>query len=82
MNILDSFQCLQDLRPSTPKLSEKPSENHTISTASTAKPSAPIDPIEDLCSRVEALDLKAQKKAKSDEITRLSKLGLKPNMLP
>jgi hypothetical protein len=36
-----------------------------------------LDPVEDLCSQIAKLDIKAKKKAKSDEITRLSKLGFK-----
>ena len=34
-----------------------------------------LDPIEELCSRIAELDIKAKKKAKSDEISRLTKLG-------
>jgi hypothetical protein len=78
--------------PTAPKPTEKPSEKPTkpattpttkptakptTKSTESAKPSALADPIEELCSGVEALDLKAQKKAKAAEIARLSKLGLK-----
>jgi Transposase IS4 len=34
-----------------------------------------LDPIKELCSQIAELDIKAKKKAKSDEISRLTKLG-------
>jgi hypothetical protein len=52
--------------PTAPKPTEKPSEKPTKPTTKpttkstkSAKPSALADPIEELCSGVEALDLKA-----------------------
>ena len=74
------IQSLKLLKPFTaPKPSEKPTKsiistaNFTAKSTKSAKPSAPADPIEEdpieeLCSRVEALDLTAQKKAKAAEI--------------
>src|SRR6266487_5503499 len=65
--------------PSTSKPSEKPTTNST-QLAKSLPPTlvpVPIDPIDELCYGIEALDLKARKKAKAAEIVRLSKLGLK-----
>src|SRR6266536_1904058 len=81
------IQSLKLLKPFTaPKPSEKPTKsiistaNFTAKSTKSAKPSTLADPIEELYNKVEALDLKAQKKVKAAEIARLSKLNLKSVM--
>jgi hypothetical protein len=73
------------------KLPIKPSANASKPSVNAPKPSAKssanapkpsanapaLDPIAELCSWTEALDIKAKKKAKQKEITRLTKLGLR-----
>jgi len=75
-------QIAQSSKPSKPSTVPKVSAKPTKPTAkSNEKPlklptNLPVsDPIEDLCSQTAKLDIKAKKKAKSDEIARLTKLG-------
>jgi hypothetical protein len=67
---------------SVSKPSKKPTAKPTESAKSIPLTLAPvlIDAIDELCDGIEELDLKAKKKAKADEIGRLSKLGLKKVM--
>ena len=60
--------------PPTAKSSKTPSET-PLETPLDALDPPILDPIEELCSRIAELDIKAKKKAKSDEISRLTKLG-------
>ena len=66
-------------RPSTPKPSKNPPKIPPKKSTKSAKSlllTLVPDPIDELCDGVEALDLKAKKKAKAAEVARLSKLGL------
>ena len=47
----------------------------TKSTTKSAANTLALDPIKELCSQVEELDIKAKKKAKAEEIARLTQLG-------
>src|SRR4030081_1867444 len=59
---------------STTKSTKNPSPSTKPTTRSAAKTPA-LDPIEELCSQVEELDIKPKKKAKVEEIARLTQLG-------
>jgi hypothetical protein len=80
-------QYAQSLVPSEPSIAPK-AKPVKSATKSTKKPppstkpttksaaNTPVsDPIEELCSQVEELDIKAKKKAKAEEIARLTQLG-------
>ena len=60
--------------PPTAKSSKTLSETPLETPLDTLDPPI-LDPIEELCSQIAELDIKAKKKAKSDEISRLTKLG-------
>ena len=78
-------QYAQSLVPLEPSMASKPIKSTTkstkkppLSTKPTTKSAAntpALDPIEELCSQVEELDIKAKKKAKAEEIARLTQLG-------
>jgi hypothetical protein len=78
-------QYAQSLVPLEPSVASKPVKSATKSTQKpppSAKPTTKsaadtptLDPIEELCSQVEGLDIKAKKKAKAEEIAQLTQLG-------
>src|SRR4030081_3945978 len=78
-------QYTQSLVPSEPSVASKPVKSATKSTEKpllSTKPTTKsatntpaLDLIEELCSQVEELDIKAKKKAKAEEIARLTQLG-------
>jgi hypothetical protein len=78
--VLFGEQHAQSLVPSEPsrapnatKSTKKPPPSTKPTTLAANTPS--LDPIEELCSQVEELDIKAKKKAKAEEIARLTQLG-------
>lgn len=67
-------------RPTTQPTAQASTKLPAKPFANAPKPSASapdLDPIAELCSQTEALDIKAKKKAKQEEVTWLTKLGLK-----
>ena len=71
-------QSLVPLEPSRAPKATKSTKKPPLSTNPTTRSVAntpSLDPIEEQCSQVEELDIKAKKKAKAEEIARLTQLG-------